>query len=47
MKSAVQLQSLEVVVLASQVPDEQSPIIGEPHFYHDITRGRPGGSRQI
>ena len=43
------LQSLEVVVLATptlRVPGETFPSFGEPHFYHDVTHGRPGGSRR-
>jgi tyrosinase len=46
----VQMQSLEVVVLAtpmSQVPGKTFPDIGEPHYYYDVTYGRPGGSRHI
>ena len=44
MKHAVQLQSLEVAVVASKYSDEPFPVIVESHYYHDITRG---GSRQI
>ena len=39
--TAAQMLSLEIVVLAtpiSQVPGETFPVVGEPHFYHDVTR---------
>jgi hypothetical protein len=47
---AVQLQSLEVAVLAtlmSRVPGKAFPVVGEPHYYHEVTRGRSGGSRPL
>jgi len=44
-----EVPSLEVTVLVTPFtlsPGSKIPVAGEPHYYHDVTRGRPGGDRQ-
>lgn len=45
-----ELPSLEVTVIATvyMLPiGAEYPITGEPKYYHNITRGRPGGYRHV
>jgi len=48
--TVAELPSLEVVTLAAPLtlpPGGKYPVVGEPQHYHEVTRGRPGGSRTV